>query len=314
MYEIVSFIASNDTPGVLASLIETEGHAYRKPGAVMLFYEGGSIGSLSPGCIESDLAERLDAIWAAEQPEQVEYDMRSTDDFSWGEVIGCGGKMKLVLEPVKGELRNLLIQAKGKMDTGSTLVLRRHPKPGGYMYQLEIKKDDALTQSEEGTFVTLLAPKPRLILFGAGSSSVFMAELGSRLGFFVAAADWREAVSSSLFPADQVVICRPEEAAAKLGISSKDYVLVCSHSARHDRQFLENILVLHPRYIGILGSKARITYLLEGLEKPDSLHAPVGLPIGAEGAEEIAVSIAAELIRVRREELRSRRTQERCAT
>ncbi|MNC62066.1 putative xanthine dehydrogenase subunit A [compost metagenome] len=63
---------------------------------------------------------------------------------------------------------------------------------------------------------------------------------------------------------------------------------------------MENVIACDPRYIGIIGSKARIALLLEGLKVPKSLHAPVGLSIGGEGPEEIAVSIVAELIQVRR--------------
>ncbi|GJM82670.1 hypothetical protein HMSSN139_51660 [Paenibacillus sp. HMSSN-139] len=111
--------------------------------------------------------------------------------------------MTVVLEPVVGELRSLLRQAKARMDGGENLVLRRHPQQGaGYVYRLEEDKEDApnsfalqgeTPRKSEGTFATPLVPKPRLVLFGAGSDSGSIAELAARAGFRIAVADWREA-------------------------------------------------------------------------------------------------------------------------
>lgn len=312
MYEICCHVANHDGPAVLATLIAVEGHSYRKPGAAMLFYPGGTLGSLSPGCLESDLSLRAEALWEHARTESVEYDMRSSDDAGWGEAVGCGGKMTVVLEPVVGELRSLLRQAKARMDGGENLVLRRHPQQGaGYVYRLEEDKEDApnsfasqvkTPRKSEGTFATPLVPKPRLVLFGAGSDSGSIAELAARAGFRIAVADWREARLRDGFPAQESALCLPDEAPSELDISIHDYVLICSHSLLRDRQFLERVAPLRPRYLGIVGSKARIARLTEALEWPEGLplHAPAGLPIGGEGPEEIAVSIVAELIREKR--------------
>ncbi|MBY9080827.1 XdhC family protein [Paenibacillus sp. HN-1] len=314
-YEIAAYIRSHELPAVLATLVAVEGHSYRKPGAVMLFHEGGTLGSLSPGCLESDLQLRTREIWESGRPEMVEYDMRSSDDFSWGEAVGCGGKIKVALEPVRGELRLQLVEASAQMDGGKSLLLRRSRTPGGYAYRLE--EEPSVTQQQrkhqwqygssdddEEAFATPLIPKPRLVLFGAGQDSRSVAELASRSGFRIAAADWREGPLMNGFPAGERALCLPEEVPEKLNIGSGDYVLICSHQLQRDRRFLEAVIPRHPKYIGIIGSKARIGLLLDGLEKAESLHAPVGLPIGADGPEEIAVSIVAELIQVRRADIR----------
>lgn len=149
-------------------------------------------------------------------------------------------------------------------------------------------------------FNTLFVPKPRLVIFGGGLDSRPVADLAAKSGFRIAVADWREGSLQHEFPGAERVICSPSEAAARLRITPEDYVLICSHQSQRDRQFLESLLPVSPRYIGIIGSKARIALLLEGLEPPASLHAPVGLSIGAEGPEEIAVSIVAEIIQIRR--------------
>lgn len=322
--EIVRYIQTHDAPAVLASLVATEGHSYRKRGAAMLFFEGGSLGSLSPGCLENDLALRLPDVWASGAPERVEYDMRSPDDFAWGEAVGCGGKLTVVLEPVKGELRRVLLEAAEWLGNGDAVLLERNVSEGCYEYRLtgamteaagaagmaRTKAVAATTPAGKGgmpevvaalpAFATGFAPKPRLILFGGGPDAVPIAELAARSGFRVVWNDWREGAAAGGRYAAERIICNPEEAAAKLAIGGSDYVLVCSHQTQRDRQFLSGVLAAAPRYIGIVGSKARIALLLEGMEMPASLHAPVGLAIGAEGPEEIAVSIVAEMIRDRR--------------
>ncbi|MDU4695142.1 MULTISPECIES: XdhC family protein [Paenibacillus] len=308
MYEICAFVANDDGPAVLATLIAAEGHSYRKPGAAMLFYPSGTLGSLSPGCLESDLSLQAEAVWETARTASVEYDMRTPDDVGWGEAVGCGGRITVVLEPVIGELRDLLRQAKRRMDAGQSLVLRRIRQARGYTYAYRLEEGEWLQQKTEGElFATPLVPMPRLVLFGAGSDSGAIAELAARAGFRIAVADWREARLQGGFSAQESVLCPPGEAPRQLDISNRDYVLICSHSFLRDRDFLEQVLPRQPRYLGIVGSKTRIARLTEALEWPEglSLHAPAGLAIGGEGPEEIAVSIVAELIREKRAVIRS---------
>ncbi|MBW4838276.1 MAG: XdhC family protein, partial [Paenibacillaceae bacterium] len=198
---------------------------------------------------------------------------------------------------------DLLRMAKRRMDAGQSLVLRRIRQARGYTYAYRLEEGEWLQQkTEDEVFATPLVPKPRLVLFGAGSDSGAIAELAARAGFRIAVADWREARLQGGFPAQESVLCPPGEAPRQLDISIRDYVLICSHSFLRDREFLEQVLPLRPRYLGIVGSKARIARLTEALEWPEglSLHAPAGLAIGGEGPEEIAVSIVAELIREKR--------------
>ena len=301
MHEIVMHIKNNEYPAVLATLVGVEGHSYRKAGAVMLFFEGGAIGSLSPGCLESDLQLRTSEIWASDQAEVVEYDMLSPDDFSWGEAIGCGGKIKVVLEPIKGELRRLLLAANDRLAANESLILNRTIAGGngGYVYSL-LPRTCVVTPMDSIAFSTVLNPKPRLVIFGGGQDAEPIASLAARVGFRVVIADWRENSLESNLSGAEKVLCSPVEAASRLGVGRSDYVLIGSHQFQRDRQFLEHVIPLNPCYIGIIGSSVRIHLLLEGLEAPPSLHAPVGLSIGGEGPEEIAVSIVAQMIQIRR--------------
>ncbi|OMD39254.1 XdhC family protein [Paenibacillus odorifer] len=327
-HDIAMHIQTHKAPAVLATLIEVEGHSYRKPGAVMLFFEGGTIGSLSPGCLESDLQLRTSEIWERGLPEIVEYNMLSPDDLSWGETVGCGGKIKVVLEPVQGELQELLVLASDRLYAGERLVLFREAVGRGFDYKLELDTDISLSQNKKhpklsplakesmatGRFMaaqaeltafhTCFVPKPRLVIFGGGRDVVPIAELANKVGFRVVIADWREGSLQNEFPHAERIICSPTEVVQRLGVAQEDYVLICSHQIGRDKQFLESVIPQAPLYIGVIGSKARIALLLEGLEVPAFLYAPVGLPIGGEGPEEIAVSIIAEIIQIRRAGLR----------
>lgn len=298
-HDLVMHIKTNDSPAVLASLIGVEGHSYRKAGAVMLFLENGAIGSLSPGCLESDLQLRTSELWASGRTETVEYDMLTPDDMSWGEAVGCGGKIKVVLEPVQGELRLALLEAYERLAEGESQILRRAVTPEGYSYHLQ-PGTMMPAANDSDAFSTLLVPKPRLVIFGGGHDTGPVAALAARVGFRITVADWREGSLQNEFPGAERVICSPAEAVSRLKIIGSDYVLICSHQFQRDRQFLECLIPAEPHYIGIIGSSARINLLLEGLEAPATLHAPVGISIGGEGPEEIAVSIVAELIQIRR--------------
>jgi xanthine dehydrogenase accessory factor len=145
-------------------------------------------------------------------------------------------------------------------------------------------------------------PRPRLILFGAGADAPPICDAAARIGFRVTVADWREhLLGSERFPLAESFAAAPSgaELAEALGIGPDDFVLLCSHHLRRDRDVLEAALGRNPAYIGLLGSKKRAAALLDGLPGGDRVRAPVGLPIGAVGPDEIAVSIAAELVAVR---------------
>lgn len=91
-YDILQAVESDTGARVLATVIHVEGHAYRKQGAVMLLMaDGSTVGSISPGCLEGDLAAYVPGVWESQKPQMVEYDMRPADDFGWGRRLGAAG-------------------------------------------------------------------------------------------------------------------------------------------------------------------------------------------------------------------------------
>jgi xanthine dehydrogenase accessory factor len=293
---------------VVATLMSAQGHSYRKPGAVMLFdRHGPAAGSLSPGCMEADLAVHAASVLDSGASLTAVYDMTTGDDPLWGETSFCGGSVSVLLEALDGYLRDALIQMRYWLSYGYQVELVRILDNKGRVQAYRLNREGGTSrrfgrvERSFWTWSARYAPKPRLVIFGYGPDSYPVAELAARSGFQVIAADWRGQEEDAMVPVGCRRITAPlssllEETALLPG----DRVLLMSHQYRQERELLERLLPLPVLYIGILGSKARTARLLEEVgvtAKPDSrIHGPVGLAIGASGGEQIAVSIVAELI------------------
>lgn len=359
-------IAAREPRCVLATAVKVEGHVYRKQGVSMLLTEEGVMyGSISPGCLESDLQARVDRVLDTQQLEFVEYDMRPEDDLSWGETIGCGGLIIVLLEPVCGELRSILSHMHAYFQTGSAVELTRsfynqytrihyviqpaedagsqtvlYPSPAAKGASIgpinkmiteetaaprlslvvipsseaeavasysgeSVLQRNGLTDPERWDVPLQISaryePKPRLIIIGAGNDVIPVARLGKSAGFRVVVADWRETLcTAERFPGVELVLGFPREIMPVLDIQSGDYIVLMSHQFLREREFLELIEARNYAYLGIMGSRTRTARLLNNLPPLKHLHSPVGLTIGADGPEEIAISITAELIACKR--------------
>jgi xanthine dehydrogenase accessory factor len=306
-YSILSYAKTVGKPAVLATLIHVEGHSYRKAGASMLLLPDGSkIGSLSPGCLEADLQERIHVLLDTGDTELVVYNMRPEEDAIWGEATGCGGVLQIMLEPMNDQLLVLLAKACHEVEAGAEVELIRYAAGRQLQYELKLerKNHEPTSMTEEKLqplFSTVFASRPRLIVFGADDGSVPITQFARNIGFRIAVSDWRSSLCNVVrFPEAELAIGSPEFIVASLGIRASDYILICSHQMHKDREMLERVLPLEPAYLGVMGSKSRIHLLFKGLPQTSAISAPVGMDIGAEGPEEIAISIAAELIAVRK--------------
>lgn len=298
-------------PAVLATVVGAEGHAYRKPGAAMLLYgDGGRAGTISPGCLESDLAARISALLAEGRSELIRYNMRPEEDAVWGEAVGCGGLVDVLLEPLLGAAAAALAELAGRLRRGERATLLRYRTGAEVAYEVNDGRGGAAAQfapdlhgwaGRELLLTQRLAPRPRLLLFGAGYDAEPVVRQAQALGYRVTVVDWRpQLLAPERFPGAGLLAGQPEAALATLRVGRGDYVLVMGHQLRQDRALIEALLPLRPAYVGVIGSARRIALLFAGLPMPSFVRAPVGLDIGAEGPEEIAVSIAAELVAIRR--------------
>ncbi|MED4225224.1 XdhC family protein [Neobacillus cucumis] len=329
IHEILEAIEEFAHNSVLATIIRVEGSAYRKEGTSMLFRgDGAQIGLLSAGCLETDLSYQVHEIINQRTTKTVVYDLRAEDDLSWG--AGCNGVISVLLEPIDACLREHLSKLKFHLENGKRVtMIKKLTKDYSVSDYLFITDDQQLFGKWHGrvssqmkrllnelhqstpksgiTFFSELSadfyihcfePKPRLIVFGAGRDAVPLVKMASLAGFSVLVADWRSSLcKKEFFPdANQVIVGFPGEVMPMLALSNQDFAIVLTHHFQRDQELLNLIKDQTLAYLGILGSKERTQRLLEGSEIPPDINSPAGLSIGAEGPEEIAISIVAELI------------------
>jgi xanthine/CO dehydrogenase XdhC/CoxF family maturation factor len=204
---------------------------------------------------------------------------------------------RLMLDPdgaVTGEIQDPALQSK-------MLAAARETLPANRSKTVQF---DLAAGTAEAFVEVIQAPVP-LVIFGAGYDAAPMARLARELGFHVTVADVRPAYARpDRFPeADAVVVVRPEET-PRLGLNERTAAVIMSHNYLTDRAFLKALLPLPLRYLGLMGPKARAQRMLqelrqEGLAPSEAMlrqiHNPVGLDIGAENPEQIALAILAEI-------------------
>jgi len=154
-------------------------------------------------------------------------------------------------------------------------------------------------------FIEVVQPPAPVVIFGAGHDAVPVAEFARKVGWHVTVVDTRaRPLSRERFAeADACMLCRPEDVSARVPLTNRTMVLVMTHNYLHDLELLKTLLGSPVRYVGMLGPKRRTEQmLLEALtedaalgENLQRLHAPVGLDLGGETPEEIALSIVAEM-------------------
>jgi xanthine dehydrogenase accessory factor len=157
-------------------------------------------------------------------------------------------------------------------------------------------------------FVEPILPQPVLYIFGGGHVSIALANTANTAGFVIGVVDDRESFANrERFPMAQEIYTSFEEAFSRITPTSSTYFVIVTRGHKDDMRVLGWAVGLSPRYIGMIGSKRKVLSVYRALEndgiapeKFSTVHAPVGLDIGALTPEEIAISITAELIAVRR--------------
>jgi len=176
----------------------------------------------------------------------------------------------------------------------------------------EARERGAFEESESGLRLSeFYSPSPRLIIFGGGHIALPLCEIGVRLGFSVTVYDDRPAYASAArFPKATRVYCEDFANATKfITLRPTDYVVIVTRGHQHDKECLRLALSgEEPAYLGMIGSRRRVAIVRnqvkeEGYdeERIARLHSPIGLSIGAQGPEEIAISILAEIIQQKRQ-------------
>jgi len=257
---------------------------------------------------------------------RLRYDHRGEDDVLWGLGLGCAGLVDVLLQPVSRSAPGpfpRLREARGAAEPVAlaTVVAREgEVAPAvGSLWELSageradlLERGRARTRWREGQgfrveiLEEVIAPPASLLVLGAGPDVVPVVRLASALGFSVRVVDPRPAPArSDRFPeATEVLACPPEDAAARIGLTPRCVALVMTHHYLHDKGYLAWLLGTRVRYVGVLGPKRRTEDLLrdlraEGARFPEEMlervHGPAGLDVGADGPEQIALALLAEI-------------------
>jgi len=158
-------------------------------------------------------------------------------------------------------------------------------------------------------FVEPILPQPKLYIFGGGHISMALAEAAQAAGFAVSVVDDRESfANANRFPMAEEIYTSYVDGFEHIRPNASTYLVIVTRGHRDDMRVLEWAVGTEARYIGMIGSKRKVLSVYRALEEKagvrpeafDRVYAPVGLEIGALTPEEIAISIAAELIAVRR--------------
>lgn len=322
--EILSTIAEWNRRGiefVLATVVGVRGSTYRGLGARQLVAADGTmVGTVSGGCLDNELIAIAGEMGRGGAARVVEFDLTADDEVVWGWGIGCNGVTELLVEPADAAagLASILDRDPvGILHTLSGTELGRHRAieqgDSGWGSELaEAMRDGRHRRAHrDGVdyLLEVISSPPRLVVCGAGHDAVPLVRLGKELGYEVTVVDDRRAfLTSERFPeADRLVQCAPAELAERIDVDDRTAFVVMSHNYPRDVDFLGSLLGKGAAYIGCLGPGERLERMLKDLnargqtpDPADRIYGPAGLDLGADGPMEIAWSILAEIMSVRR--------------
>ena len=330
-------LVSAEKRAAIATVVRIEGSAYRRPGAKLLVEEDGSTaGGVSGGCLEADVREVGQAVMREGVPRLLHYETTDDDSVVWGLGLGCSGTVDVFVQPVTPELASDVIGravdllagdapfalstvVKGDSGVGRTVVLDSKETLAASTGDPDLDREIArnatplLARGESrvqevgpvSIFTEALIPPPHLIVVGAADDAIPLCAYASDAGFRVTMVDHRRALlSAERYPgAARRILRRPEEGTDGLPLSPRTFAVVKTHSFALDREWVRRFLAAGIPYVGLLGPRLRTAQILGQIGGPgvDRVFGPVGLDIGAEGPEQVAVSIVAELLAVRAE-------------
>ena len=295
----------------LATLVRVEGSSYRSEGARLLIGKDGSyVGSISGGCLEAEIVRK--APWLTRSGATVEQYSTVFDDTAeipYG--LGCGGTVDVLIEPVGTSEFEALMQALAATLAGVSRGVTTWLPEGTNRLAREITDSHGevifrsveLSAQGRPSFQEQLQPPQRLFVFGAGEDARPMVRLAALLGWTVFVFDGRaQLAKAERFPGAEQVYATPT--LTDLSPRTEDAVILMTHSYEADREWLRQVLPYEPRYLGLLGSRHRSALLVSEAAEMigwtvaracEHMFSPVGLDLGGDGAEAIALSAIAEI-------------------
>jgi xanthine dehydrogenase accessory factor len=294
---------------VLATVVETWGSAPRAVGAQMVVSgEGEMEGSVSGGCVEGAVVHEAMELVGTGAPKLLEFGVSDDEAFAVG--LACGGRIRVLVEPVGGALPVALLE--------ELVAARAARRPVAYVADLEgaarrldgpeawadrFRMDRSGVEEDGRSFVHVHNPPLRMVIVGAVHIAQALVPMARIAGHDVTVIDPRPAFGAAArFPGVEILDDWPDEALARLGPDARTAVVTLTHDPKLDDPAIRAALGSDVFYLGCLGSSRTHAKRVARLEEAGfpagqiaRIHAPVGLDIGARGPAEIAVSVLAEV-------------------
>lgn len=315
----------------LATVVHVQGSSYRQPGARMLITQDGRLtGAISGGCLEGDALRKALLVMARQQPMLVTYDTTDEDDARLGVGLGCEGIIHIMIEPIDAQqphnpielLKAITAQRqKAVLAVLFSLNDRKGVQPGTCLLQLENghvlgaadhhgllagiqsvfdnQVSAIKTCAGYTAFLQYIEPAVSLVIIGAGNDAIPLTQMAQIMGWQITVADGRRGYATrERFPAaHQLLFTKPGQVVEQVGIDDQTVFVLMTHNYYYDMEVLKQLMTRNIRYVGMLGPRKKLVRMMEELQVDElpNVYSPVGLNIGAETAEEIALAIMAEI-------------------
>lgn len=319
----------------LASVINVEESAYRRIGARMLVSSNGTwTGGISGGCLEGDALKRSQLAIYSNSPSRVVYDTMDDDTNEIGVGLGCNGRIEVLFTPIDpDDVDNPIQQLKKIVARNEEAILLKVIQSSSTdllgsstaIWQNDpldfcALDDDLLFDEIEKTRITrrpqiiqlvnnekqsleilveYIRPETRLVIIGDNYDVLALAGLVKEMGWEIHIVGSKKKISKALFAKAKEIYSY--ESIDQIPLDDFTAVVIMTHDYQWDKKILPGLLEKAPPYLGMLGPKKRMYKMQEelGISHLDQIsyfHSPVGLDIGAESPEEIALSIIAEIV------------------
>ena len=320
-------------PAALAVVTRIRGSAYRRPGARLLIEEDGAVvGGVSGGCLEEDVRQVGRGVLRRGLSRVLHYETGADDDRIWGLGLGCEGAVDIAVVPITAEaalgtwarVRELLEEdapfaitiAVEDGGRGDVVVVGESGRRAGRLDDpaadvevdaaaaaaLRARRSSLQAAGPRTVFTEVLLPPPNLLVCGAGDDARPLTAFAAAVGFRVFVADHRAAyLTAERFPAARKLLpIRPGEPCPDLPVDGRTHAVVMTHSLARDTEWVRRLVATPVPYVGVLGPQARTERIVAALGPGERgrIFGPVGLDLGAEGPEQVALSIVAELLAV----------------
>src|SRR6266699_1820244 len=334
--EVLDFLARVRADGkraALATVVRVRGSSYRHEGAKLVVAEDGSTaGNVSGGCLEQDVREVALQVIRKGEPELRNYCSSADEIAAWDLGVGCEGPVDVYVEraDVRSRERELLegrvpfavctrLPGSGERGAGSRLIVTGDHVDGdlgakelttGATMRARERLDTGKSGIDEiagrSVFFDVLIPPPQLVVLGAGDDARPLVRFAADVGFRVVVVDRRVGLlTRERFPAAAALVrSTGDELGAATPLDGECYAVVMNHNFADDQAYLRALLKTPVAYIGVLGPRQRTDRMLRNLAAQALLdegrvYGPVGLDIGTDGAEQVALAVIAEVLAVR---------------